>query len=378
MAGKNRNYLILAMVVIALMVTWWELGTGLVQTGSEPVMQNNFKTEVRFYETLEDGKVRCGICFRNCVIAPGERGFCKARENKDGVLYSLVYGLPSALQRDPVEKEPMFHVEPGSSIYCIGTASCNFRCRHCHNWHLSQLTIEEVRSYYQRTPQDLVREAKDRGMPAISFTYNEPTILYEYIYDTARIAQEEGIRFIFHTNGSMNPEPLRKLLPHVDAVTVDLKGFTEEFYREISQARLEPVLNTLEIIREEGVWLEIVNLVIPGFNDDPEEIREMCGWIKENLGSQTPIHFTRFTPAYRLTGVQPTPVETLEMAHRIAGEEGLEYVYIGNVPGHIHNSTFCPDCGETLIQRYHFSVHQVNIDEGKCKNCGNEIPGIWP
>jgi len=378
LGGKKKAILIIAMVVIAFMVTWWELGSGPVKTDTEPTMENGFATEARFFKTLEDNRVQCGICFRNCVIEPGERGFCQARKNKDGVLYSLIYGLPSALQRDPIEKEPMFHVDPGSSIYCIGTASCNFRCRHCHNWHLSQLTIEEVGRYYQRTPEDLVREAKDRGMPAISFTYNEPTILYEYIYDTARKAQEEGIRFIFHTNGSMNPEPLRELLPYVDAVTVDLKGFTDEFYGEISQAELEPVLRTLEIIREEGVWLEIVNLVIPGYNDAEDEIREMCAWIVENLGRETPIHFTRFTPAYRLTGIQPTPVETLEKAHSIAKEEGLDYVYIGNVPGHAYNSTFCPECNETLIQRHHFSVHQVNIEEGSCTNCGKDVPGIWP
>jgi len=371
---RKKLFLVLAMVVIAVMITWFEMGAWFDET----TLDNHYTQEARFYETLEDDRVACGICFRQCVIPPGEKGFCRARINVDGVLYSQVYRLPSALQRDPIEKEPMFHVDPGSSIYCIGTAGCNFRCRHCHNWHLSQRSIEEVGSFYERSPEDLVREAKDRGMPAISFTYNEPTVLYEYLYDTARLAQEEDIRFIFHTNGSMRPEPLRELLPYVDAVTVDLKGFTEEFYQDISQASLEPVLETLEIIKEKGVWLEIVNLIIPGYNDEPEEIRAMCQWIREKLGPKTPLHFTRFSPSYRLTGVQPTPLETLEMAHGIAGEEGLEYVYIGNVPGHHHNSTFCPQCGETVIQRFHFSVYEINLEEGNCGSCGHEIPGIWP
>ena len=333
--------------------------------------------ETMFYELMDRQEVRCQICFRRCVIPEGERGFCRNRENREGTLYNLVYGKPSALQVDPIEKEPMHHFLPGTSIFCVGTVGCNFRCKFCHNWQLSQRSLEEL-GHYTLSPEGIVETEVPRvGAPSISFTYNEPTSLYEYLYDTARLAQERDLNVIFHTNGSMSPEPLRRLLEFVDGVTVDLKGFNEDFYRDISQAELKPVLQTLEIIREEGVWLEVVNLVVPTLNDDMGNIRDMCRWIGRSLGTQVPLHFSRFFPSYRLTDLSPTPVETLERAHQVAREEGLEFVSIGNVPGHKHNSTFCPDCGETLIQRHHFTVHEINISGGLCQNCGREIPGVW-
>jgi len=333
--------------------------------------------EVMFYKKLENGSVQCGICFRRCVIAEGQRGFCRNRENREGRLYNIVYGRPSAVHIDPVEKEPQFHFLPGSSILCLGTAGCNFRCKHCQNWHLSQRSIEEMEFVYSLTPSEVVELALKKNIPTISFTYNEPTSFYEYVYDIAKLAKQKGLKIIWHSNGSMNPEPLGELLKYTDGVTIDLKGFTGKFYSQISSAKLEPVLDTLKNIKESGVHLEIVNLIIPTHNDNLQDIRRMCSWIRENLGEEVALHFTRFFPAHKLTTLPPTPVSRLEEAYGIAREIGLKYVYIGNVPGHAYNSTFCPKCNKRLIHRTHFTVLKNNIRDGKCKFCGAEVPGIW-
>lgn len=333
--------------------------------------------EARFYEKGEGDTVRCRLCFRSCTIAAGRRGFCRNRENRQGTLYTLVYGRAAALQLDPIEKEPMYHNLPGSTILCTGTASCNFRCKFCHNWHLSQQTVEELAPATQQlSPEDVVDTALGR-QAGLSFTYNEPTVFYEYMYDIAKLGRERGMNTIFHTNGGMQAEPLKKLLPHLRAVTVDLKGFTAGYYRDMSFARMTPVLETLKRIKGEGKWLEIVNLVVPTFNDDLEKIREMCGWLRANLGSEVPLHFSRFFPAYRMRHLQPTPVATLEKAHRIAREAGMDFVYIGNVPGHTHNSTFCPGCGKRIISRVHFFVRSINMQDGRCQYCDQQIPGLW-
>lgn len=332
--------------------------------------------EAMFYKKLEKGVIECEVCFRGCVLRKGERSFCRNKVNREGKFYNLVYAKPSAVHIDPVGKEPQFHLLPGSSILCFGTAGCNFRCRFCQNWHLSQRSIEEM-DYSHIPPEEAVEFALRKKVPTISFTYNEPTSFYEYVYDIARIAKKKGLRILWHSNGSMNPKPLKEMLKYTDAVTIDLKGFTKEFYENVSSAELEPVLRTLKIIREEKVWLEIVNLVVPTLNDNPDDTRRMCLWIRENLGKDVPLHFTRFFPAYKLTNLNPTPIETLERAYRIAKDVGLEYVYIGNVPGHKYNSTFCSRCGKNIIQRTHFSTGEQNIKDGKCKFCGNPIPGIW-
>jgi pyruvate formate lyase activating enzyme len=343
----------------------------------EPSEQYNLTREAMYYKKLDKKKVQCLLCFRKCVIENGKRGDCRNRLNKDGTLYSLVYGQPSAIQIDPIEKEPQYHNLPGTPILCFGTSGCNFRCRFCQNWHLSQRPIEEMEVLYDISPQEAVDEALKRNIPTISFTYNEPTSFYEYVYDIAKLAKSKGLRILWHSNGAMNPEPLRDLLQYTDAVTIDLKGFTQEFYENASSAELDPVLRTLKIIKAEGVWLEIVNLMIPTLNDDPRDIGRMCQWIKENLGTKVPLHFSRFYPAYRLTDLSPTPIETLENAYRIARSVGIEYVSIGNVPGHIFNSTFCPRCNKILIQRIHFQVLTNNIEDGRCRFCGEIIPGIW-
>lgn len=333
------------------------------------------KREVMFYEKVGGKKVQCLTCFRKCLIADGKRGFCRVRENRDGKLYSLVYALPSAIHIDPIEKEPQLHNLPGSEILCIGTVGCNFKCQHCHNWHLSQASPGDLQTY-EMTPLKIVERAIAQKIPTISFTYNEPTVFYEYIYDIAQIASEKKVRIIWHSNGAMSPVALRTLLKLTNAVTIDLKGFTKKAY-DNSQAQLNPVLQTLQIIKEEGVWLEIVNLMIPTINDNPDEIRKMCAWLVTHLGSDTPLHFSRFFPNYRLTNLPPTPIETLEKAHSIAKEEGVNYVTLGNVPGHKYNSTFCPKCEKRLIHRKHFQVVSNDIVKGKCKYCGHSIPGIW-
>jgi pyruvate formate lyase activating enzyme len=230
---------------------------------------------------------------------------------------------------------------------------------------------------YLASPQEVVASALEMGIPTISFTYNEPTSFYEYVYDIARLAKKKGLHILWHSNGGLNPDPLRELLKYTDAVTIDLKAFSQQFYEEQSKAKLKTVLQTLKIIHEQGVWLEIVNLIIPTLNDDPQEIRRMCTWIKDNLGTQVPLHFSRFHPAHRLTHLPPTPVETLEQAYTIARDTGIEYVTIGNVPGHRYNSTFCPQCGGVLLSRIHFQVLENRLQEGCCPDCGLRIPGVW-
>ena len=340
-------------------------------------MEDAISREAMFYRKLGKNRVQCQVCFRECIIDGGRRGFCRNKENRGGVLYNVVYAKPSAVHIDPIEKEPQLHMLPGTEILCLGTAGCNFRCRFCQNWHLSQRPIEEMGYIYDLPPEEVVRIALEKKIPTISFTYNDPISFYEYVYDVAKLAQAKGLKILWHSNGSINPEPLKELLKYTDAVTIDLKGFTDKFYREASSAELEPVLETMKIIKEQGIWLEIVNLVIPTLNDDRKDIKRMCEWIKENLGADTPLHFSRFSPAYRMTHLPPTPIKTLEEARRIAKEVGLEYVTIGNVPGHKYNSTYCPECGERLIHRVHFSVMSNNIKDGKCAFCGYAIPCLW-
>jgi pyruvate formate lyase activating enzyme len=298
------------------------------------------------------------------------------RENRGGALYTLVYGKPVAVGIGPIEKAPFHHFHPGHRRQTIATVGCNLRCKHCHNWHISQREFEKVR-YRVLSPQEVVDGVKRAGLNSVSFTYTEPTVFFEYMYDIAKLAQAQGMKTTLVTNGFINPEPLRALLQHMDAVRVDLKAFTEEFYQEISGASLAPVLRTLKIIQEEGVWLEIINLIIPMLNDCPDEIRAMCEWILENLGPDVPLHLNRFHPAFKMTHLPPTPVETLEMAHRIAREVGINFVTIGNLPGHRYDSTFCPACGERLIHRVGMSVLANNIEDGRCRFCGEEIPGVW-
>lgn len=331
--------------------------------------------EALYYQKLDNKIVQCHLCPRNCVIPPGKRGFCGVRENRDGTLYTLSYGKVVALHTDPIEKKPLFHFLPGTTAFSIATAGCNLRCKFCQNWEISQKRPEEA-SYTYIEPQDLVRYAKQDGSPTIAYTYTEPTIFYEYMLETAKLAHQQGIRNIMHSDGYINEEPLRQLAKYLDAANIDLKGFTEDYYAKLSEATLEPVLRSLKILKEEGVWIEITNLVLPGYNDDSGIIRKMCLWIKENLGADTPLHFSRFQPMYKLAALNPTPVETLEKARQIAMDVGLKYVYIGNVPGHPAEDTYCPGSSEIAIKRAGYIVVENNLVDGKCKS-GEEIKGVW-
>ncbi len=366
--GTKIGIKLLLVLVIAIGVI--ECNDCVAAASSHP------KKEAMYYEKLENDQVKCRLCFRKCVITEGNRGFCRVRENRGGKLYSLVYGRPATLQIDPIELEPMYHLIPGHRNLCVATASCNFRCKHCQNWHITQRGPEEISSLCV-TPEEVVEGAIKEGCLSISHSINEPTIFYEYMYDIAKLAKKNGLKTLFHTNGSLNPEPLRELLKWMDGVTVDLKAFANEFYQEISQAELAPVLKTLKIIKEEEVHLEIVYLVIPTLNDDMEKIKDACIWIKDNLGKDIPLHFTRFFPNYKLTRLPPTPIRTLERAREIAREVGLRYVYIGNVSGHEGNNTYCPNCKKRLIYRIGYTVVKNEIKNGSCPFCDYQIPGIW-
>ncbi len=343
--------------------------------GVQPA-QGTDGSEAMFYSKLDNNVVQCQLCPHRCKIEPGNSGFCRVRRNRRGTLYSMVYGRPCTVDVGPIEKAPLYHFVPGHRRLCLATVGCNLRCRYCHNWHISQRGPGEVRELRMSASQ-IVDEAARQGVRSISFTYSEPTIFYEYVYDISRLAKDRGLKTSIVSNGYINPEPMRRLLPHLDAVKIDLKAFSDSFYRDISSASLDPVLRTLQLLREEGAFFEIVCLVVPTLNDDPVDIKMMCEWIAGNLGRDVPLHFTRFAPSYRLTNLPSTPVRTLEAAIGIALGSGLRYVYIGNVPGHMNNSTYCPRCDERLIHRTHFTVLENNIENGKCRYCGYAIRGIW-
>ena len=329
-----------------------------------------------YWDKLDNDKVKCTLCPRRCILSNDQKGFCRARKNIWGSLYSLVYGQPVALHVDPIEKKPLFHVFPGSKSFSIATASCNLRCNFCQNWEISQLDPEKVNVDYV-SPDAIVSTAKSTGSKTIAFTYTEPIIFYEYMIDIAKAARAENIDCVMHSAGYVNEEPLRELCEYITAANIDLKGFEDKFYASYCEGDVQTVLNALKVLKEEGVWIEITNLLIPRANDSEEDIRKLVKWVKENLGENTPIHFARFHPMYKLTNLSPTPLSSLKRAYKIAKEEGMNYVYIGNVPQHIGENTNCPNCGKLLIKRIGYTVTEDAIKDGKCPQCGIAIPGIW-
>jgi pyruvate formate lyase activating enzyme len=329
-----------------------------------------------YFISLKGGEIQCELCPHQCRVSKGKRGLCRVRENQGGQYYSLVYGNPCAVHLDPIEKKPFFHVLPATTSFSIATAGCNFQCKFCQNWEISQASPEEVYSV-DFPPEMVVEKAKEAKAHSIASTYVEPTIFYEYMWDVGQLAKKAGLLNVCHSNGFINPDPLQNLCKVLDAANIDLKGFTESFYKELCGGELNPVLNTLKILRKQKVHIEITNLMIPTKNDEMSTIKEMCLWIKKELGSETPIHFSRFYPLYKLRSLPPTPVSTLEKARTLALSSGLEYVYIGNVPGHEGENTFCPRCKKLLIQRTGYMVGEVRLKGGKCGYCGKQIPGIW-
>ena len=329
-----------------------------------------------YFTSLDGGEIQCELCPKRCRVSKGKRGFCRVRENREGKYYSLVYGNPCAVHLDPIEKKPFFHVLPATTSFSLATAGCNFECKFCQNWEISQASPEDVYSY-DVSPEMVVNKAKEMGARSVAYTYVEPTIFYEYMSDIGLLVKQAGLLNVYHSNGFINPNPLRNLCKVLDAANIDLKGFTEAFYRELCSGELSPVLETLKILKQEKVHLEITNLVIPTKNDEMSIVKEMCLWVKKELGVDTPIHFSRFYPLYKLRSLPPTPVSTVEKARAVALSSGLEYVYIGNIPGHEGENTFCPKCKKMIIQRTGYMIGEIHLKGGKCGYCGKPIPGIW-
>jgi len=332
--------------------------------------------EASFYETEGDGSVRCRLCPHSCRIRDGAVGICGVRKNTGGKLYSLVYGKAVAAHIDPIEKKPFFHFLPGSRAFSIATVGCNFRCSFCQNYSISQISKGDRIEGDDLPPEEVVSSALRYNCSSISYTYTEPTIFYEYAYDSAKLAKDKGIHNNFVTNGFISREPLEEINPYLDAANVDLKSFSDKTYRSIIGGRLGPVLDTLRLMKELGIWVEVTTLVIPGINDSDEELRDIASFILE-LGPETPWHVSRFYPTYNMTDRPPTPVESLRRAREIGFEVGLRYVYGGNVPGEESENTFCYNCGKLLIARYGFSVLENDITEdSKCPRCGAVIDGV--
>jgi pyruvate formate lyase activating enzyme len=346
--------------------------------------------EAKYYKKLKGNSVQCQLCPHFCIIENNKKGFCGVRENKDGQLFSLVYGKPVAVNVDPVEKKPLFHFLPGTKTFSLGTTGCNLHCMFCQNWDISQCKNEDV-PYISMSPEQVVNAAIQSGCESISYTYNEPTIFIEYVLDCARLAKKQGLKNVIVSNGFINPEPLKDLLKVIDAANIDVKAFNEKFYKEMAGARLKPVLEALKQMKGKNsndgkdgksnnggkgkTCIELTNLIIPGKNDDLKEIEKMCKWIAKELGKEMPLHFSRFFPMYRMLDNEPTPDKTLQKAKAIA-EKYLDYVYVGNVSG--ESNTYCKGCKSLLIQRQGYDVQVDAINRfGKCEKCGEFLPGVF-
>jgi pyruvate formate lyase activating enzyme len=340
--------------------------------------------EALLYEKLEDGRVRCNLCAHRCLIAPGRKGICLVRENRGGILYTLVYGLPLSQAVDPVEKKPLFHFWPGSTAFSIATVGCNFRCAFCQNADISQMPRDRDRiAGRQASAEDVVAAAARYGSRSIAYTYTEPTIFFEYSYDIARLAHGKGIASIYVTNGYMTSEMLELFQgvggehePWLDAANVDLKSFRDEVYRQVCGARLQPVLDALIKMKALGVWVEVTTLVVPGMNDSEGELNDIAQFIAGELGPETPWHVSRFHPDYQMQDRGPTPRETLLMAYDLGRQAGLHYVYVGNMPGARLEDTPCPNCGRIVVERWGFSIRARHTSAGCCEYCGARVHGV--
>jgi pyruvate formate lyase activating enzyme len=334
--------------------------------------------EAKFWEAKDNGFVQCHLCRFNCRIAEGRRGRCGVRTNSDGVLYTLVYGRSVATNIDPIEKKPLFHLLPGSKSYSIATVGCNFHCLHCQNANISQWPHEHDQLPGEPlSPEQIVADALATGCQSIAYTYTEPTIFYEYAYDTAKLAHEAGLKNIFVTNGYTQTAPLEAIAPFLDAANVDLKGFSDPFYRKCTGASLTGVLATLRDYRRLGIWLEVTTLLITGQNDAADELKKLAAFIVSELGDETPWHVTAFFPTYKMLDVPPTPMATLLSAREIGKQAGLKYVYTGNLYDEDGESTFCPGCDTRLIHRHGFELAQNSLVDGSCAECGRSVSGVW-
>jgi pyruvate formate lyase activating enzyme len=334
------------------------------------------RVKAMFYKKLDGTAIECELCPRHCLVTDMERGYCGVRENQGGEYYTLVHSRACSMNIDPIEKKPLSHFHPGTSAFSIATAGCNVNCKFCQNWDISQVRPEQVTNY-KLTPEDIIDICNQRKIPNIAYTYSEPVIFYEYMFDTCKLGRKHGIRNVMITGGYIEKEPLLKLMPVMDAIKVDLKSFSEDYYKDIVNGELQPVLDALKVMHDFGIWLEIVYLVVPTYNDKPDELQKLCAWIRDNLSIDVPVHFTRFHPTYLMTNLPPTPVRTLEIAYDIAKNEGLHFPYVGNVPGHKGEKTYCPSCDKIVIDRSGYTIRAVNIKDGQCTFCQADIPGVW-
>ena len=343
--------------------------------GGAPETLWKWSKEAYYYKKL--GKnVQCNVCPNRCILEENDRSICRNKVNKNGKLYTIAYGNPCSVHVDPIEKKPLFHFLPQSLAFSIATTGCNLRCLNCQNWTISQMQPEETTNY-DLMPKQVVEAAIQNKCSSIAYTYSEPTAFYEYMYDTSKIASSNKIKNLWITNGYMNEEPLRELCKYLDAANVDLKSFKEEIYNELNSGTLKPVLNTLKILKDEKKWFEITNLIVPSWTDNLDMIREMCQWLHKNGFDDYPLHFSRFSPQYKLTHLPSTPVSTLNKAREIAIDQGIKFAYIGNVPGTKAENTYCPKCGKIVIGRKGYIITENNLTNGSCKFCGEKIPGVW-
>jgi len=331
------------------------------------------KKDARFWNEFEDNRVQCVLCFHNCKIAEGMFGICGVRKNENGKLYSLIYGSCSSMAADPIEKKPLYHFYPGTNAFSIGTVGCNFKCKHCQNSSIS-MTTPSCSCIKEITPEQTIEIAQKYSCQGIAWTYNEPTIWHEFSFDSAKLAKKAGLYSVYVSNGYINEDPLREISPFLDAMNVDVKAFDDGFYKKVCKARLEPVLKTCILAKELDIHLEITYLVIPGYNDSADEIRQFCRWIVEKLGRSTPVHFSRFHSDYMMVDIPATSIESLLKIYNIAKESDILYPYLGNVPKGEYENTICPNCGNICIERCGYSVNINGIEDDKCIQCGTSIP----
>ncbi len=352
-------------------------GFGLAYAGSYTDELIRSAPRARYWTSLHtDNIVSCLLCAHGCIIKSGKRGQCRTRVNVNGKLRSLVYGRPVSVHVDPIEKKPLYHFLPGADAYSIGTSGCPFQCKFCQNWELSQSWPEDYRTTYT-PPATLVKSAMSRKSPIIAFTYNEPTVFTEYLIDIAKDARKHGLRSVLISCGFMNEAPLADMCRTLDAIKIDLKGYSEQFYRTVSNAELRPVLRSIKQIAKSRTHLEIVNLVVPTLNDSDKMLRELVDWIMGEIGPDVPVHFSRFHPDYQLLNLPPTPLTTLERARDMAIGKGIHYAYVGNVPDHPGNHTYCPGCKRIVIRRQGFFIQEMNVNGGRCAFCRRKIAGVW-
>lgn len=331
--------------------------------------------EAMFYTATPRG-VKCGICPNDCTLRPGELSDCRNRINQNNKLYTIAYGNPCAVHIDPIEKKPLLHFHPKSTIFSIATAGCNFACLNCQNWEISQNSPRKTKNF-DLMPEKLVEVCIEKNCPSIAYTYSEPISFYEYMYHTSRIAHEHKIMNVMVSNGYINRKPLEKIAPYIDAANIDLKAFDDDIYLRLTAGQLQPVLNTLQLLKDNNVWLEITNLIVPSWTDDFEMIGKMCDWLVENGFDDTPLHFSRFHPTYKLTQLAETSVSTLIRARDIARKAGCKFVYVGNLPGKGFENTVCPNCKKVVVERRGYSIVNYNITDDKCAYCETTISGVW-